>query len=98
MPRPSDTPYQRVLDLAAGDRESGRDDDAELLEQAVRGAPPPRSLPRRVAGRVARPALEGLVQGPRILKYELLSTCPRLSGRPRRAATGLFAPPGGGRR
>jgi acetyltransferase-like isoleucine patch superfamily enzyme len=94
MLRPSDTPYQRVLDLAAGDRESGRDDDAELLEHAVRGAPPARSLPRRVAGRVARPALEGLVQGPRILKYELLSTCPRLSGRPRRLQPVLFVGPG----
>lgn len=47
---------------------------------APAGAQPARSLPRRLAGRVARPALEGLMQRPRIWKYRILSTCPRLSG------------------
>jgi acetyltransferase-like isoleucine patch superfamily enzyme len=94
MPRPRTTPYQRALDLAAADRESGRDDDAELLERAVHSVPPPRSLPRRIVRRVARPALEGLVQRPRILKYALLSTCPRLCGRPRRLQPVLFVGPG----
>jgi acetyltransferase-like isoleucine patch superfamily enzyme len=42
-----------------------------------------RSLPRRLAGRVGRPALQALFQRPRIWKYRALSTCDRVSGSPR---------------
>ncbi len=42
---------------------------------------PPR-LYRRFGRRYARPAIEGLVQGPRIAKYRVLSTCRRVDGDP----------------
>jgi acetyltransferase-like isoleucine patch superfamily enzyme len=38
------------------------------------------SLYKRFGRRWARPAIEGLVQQPRILKYRLLSTCRRVEG------------------
>lgn len=83
-------PLERALELMASDRQSGRDVDAEFLVNAA----PRRSLPRRLLGCVARPALEGLCQRPRIYKYKLLSTCPRLSGRPILLQPVLFVGPG----
>lgn len=40
----------------------------------------PPGLYRRLGRRYARPALEGVFQRPRILKYRLLSTCRRVEG------------------
>jgi maltose O-acetyltransferase len=85
---------ERALELAERARDSGSDAEAQLLEQAVQAAGPRRSLPRRLVGRLARPALEGLAQRPRIYKYRLLSTCPRLSGSPIRLQPVLFVGPG----
>lgn len=46
-------------------------------------APAPRpSIARRLGRRFVRPAIETLVQGPRIRKYQLLSTCRRVRGAP----------------
>jgi acetyltransferase-like isoleucine patch superfamily enzyme len=85
---------KRALEIAGAAREAGDDAAAGLLERAVSSAGPSRSLPRRIAGRVARPGLESLAQHPRILKYRLLSTCPRLTGSPIRLQPVLFVGPG----
>jgi maltose O-acetyltransferase len=85
---------KRALEIAGAEREAGDEAAAGLLEHAVSGAGPRRSLPRRIAGRVARPGLESLAQQPRILKYRLLSTCPRLTGSPIRLQPVLFVGPG----
>ncbi|HWC25821.1 MAG TPA: DapH/DapD/GlmU-related protein [Solirubrobacteraceae bacterium] len=53
-----------------------------------------RSLPRRAARRAARSGVEALSQRPRIWKYRLLSTCPRVSGRPIVLQPVLFMGPG----
>jgi len=78
--------------------------DAEPANGAVRDAlgetshpaapSPPRPLPRRLARRYARPAIEALAQRPRVWKYRVLSTCPRLSGTPVALQPVLFAGPG----
>lgn len=60
-------------------RETSR---ASILERTLRDAAPRRSPARRLIGRFARPSVEGLAQRPRIWKYRLLSTCPRVSGSP----------------
>lgn len=89
--QPSRPPaLNRTLELVDDARDAGRRAEAELLEQAVQATGPRRSLPRRVLGRVARAALEDLAQRPRIYKYRVLSTCPRLSGTPIRLQPVLF--------
>src|SRR4051794_9964017 len=52
------------------------------------------SVYRRLGRRYARPAVEGLMQRPRILKYRLLSTCRRLEGDPVVLQPVLFVGPG----
>jgi acetyltransferase-like isoleucine patch superfamily enzyme len=42
--------------------------------------PASRPLPRRLANRLGRPAMEALAQTPRIWKYRALSTCRRVQG------------------
>lgn len=49
---------------------------------------------RGVGRRYLRPAIEGAAQRPRILKYRLLSTCRRVSGRPVVLQPVLFVGPG----
>lgn len=80
--------FLRALEIADEERETGG--DAVLVEAAAL----PRSLARRLAGRWARPAVEMLAQRPRIWKYRLLSTCPRVSGRPIVLQPVLFVGPG----
>jgi acetyltransferase-like isoleucine patch superfamily enzyme len=65
--------YRQVLGVDPGNAEA-RDGLADVQ--------PARSLTRRLVGPVARPALEGLVQRPRVWKYRLLSTCSRVQGAP----------------
>jgi maltose O-acetyltransferase len=48
-----------------------------VVDVKTRGAPP---LYRRLGRRYARPAVERVVQGPRIAKYRVLSTCRRVEG------------------
>lgn len=52
------------------------------------------SLYRRIGRQYARPAVEGLFQRPRVLKYKLLSTCRRVEGAPIVAQPALFVGPG----
>lgn len=52
------------------------------------------SLRRRLGRRYLRPAVEGLVQGPRVFKYQLLSTCRRVTGSPLLLQPVLFVGPG----
>lgn len=52
------------------------------------------SISRRLGRRYIRPAIEGLAQKPRIRKYQLLSTCRRLTGSPLRLQPVLFVGPG----
>jgi acetyltransferase-like isoleucine patch superfamily enzyme len=85
---------ERVLQIAAADRDSGRAADAAVLDGLARERQARRSAPRRIAGRLARGSLEGLAQRPRIWKYALLSTCHRVSGTPVRLQPVLFAGPG----
>jgi galactoside O-acetyltransferase len=49
---------------------------------------------RALGRRYVRPAIELIVQGPRIRKYQLLSTCRRISGSPVRLQPVLFVGPG----
>jgi maltose O-acetyltransferase len=85
----------RALQLADEAREAGRDTDANaLLAHVAQTAPPSRSLPKRLVGRLARPAVEALAQQPRIWKYRVLSTCPRVSGAPVVLQPVLFVGPG----
>jgi len=78
----ADLLYEQVLDVEP--------DNAEAQEHALRQ----RSLARRMVGRFARPALEGLAQRPRIWKYRVLSTCSRVTGDPIVLQPVLFAGPG----
>ena len=58
-------------------------------------SPAPAPSPyRRLGRRYARPAVEGLMQRPRILKYRLLSTCRRIEGDPVVMQPVLFVGPG----
>ncbi len=96
---PSDTTrkraLERALELAADDRVAGREAEAdELLTHLAQNVAAGGSLPRRWLGRYARPAVEALAQQPRIWKYRVLSTCPRLSGRPVILQPVLFVGPG----
>jgi maltose O-acetyltransferase len=52
------------------------------------------SVYRRLGRRYARPAIEGMMQRPRILKYRLLSTCRRIEGDPLVMQPVLFVGPG----
>jgi maltose O-acetyltransferase len=76
----------RALALARDHDNAGRAGDAEFLYRQVLGVAPTnreaRDRLRRLVGRVARPAVEGLVQRPRVWKYRLLSSCPRVQGSP----------------
>jgi acetyltransferase-like isoleucine patch superfamily enzyme len=85
----------RALELAEEEREAGRHDGADaLLAHVAQDGPARRSLPKRLVGRVARPTVEALAQQPRIWKYKLLSTCPRVSGTPIVLQPVLFVGPG----
>ena len=84
----------RAREIATEDRAAGRAAAAAAVEHAVTGDGRPRGLPRRLIGRVARPAVEALAQQPRIWKYRLLSTCPRRSGDPVILQPVLFVGPG----
>lgn len=53
-----------------------------------------RPLTRRAARRAARETVEALTRRPRVWKYQLLSTCPRLSGTPVLLQPVLFLGPG----
>jgi maltose O-acetyltransferase len=83
--------YRQVLDADPGNA-GARDGLAEL--QRPPGSAPRRSLPKRLVGPLARPAVEALAQRPRIWKYQALSTCPRLRGTPIRLQPVLFVGPG----
>jgi maltose O-acetyltransferase len=99
---------RRALAVAREHRGAGRIGLAALLYGQVLGADPAndeardglagleprRSLARRLAGPVARPAIEGLVQRPRVWKYRVLSTCPHVEGAPIALQPVLFAGPG----
>jgi acetyltransferase-like isoleucine patch superfamily enzyme len=58
------------------------------------GPPATPSLYRRIGRQYARPAVEGIFQRPRVLKYRLLSTCRRVEGEPIVAQPALFVGPG----
>jgi maltose O-acetyltransferase len=99
MTGPSDTTRPpalvRALELADEERAGGNVTEADALLAHVAQEPVPRrSLPRRLAGGAARPTLEALAQRPRIWKYKLLSTCPRISGTPVVLQPVLFVGPG----
>src|SRR5437764_15198932 len=71
--------FRQVMDA---DPSNGAAREA-IAEEAPTAEPSPRRpLPRRLARRYARPAIEALAQRPRVWKYRVLSTCPRLSGSP----------------
>lgn len=80
--------YEQVLDHDPA--------NAEALDAVAvaSGGTPRRSPARRLVGRFARPAVEALAQRPRIWKYRLLSTCPRVSGTPIVLQPVLFVGPG----
>jgi acetyltransferase-like isoleucine patch superfamily enzyme len=63
-----------------------------------RGGQPPRGgepgIGRRLGRAMARPAIEGIAQRPRIWKYRLLSTCRRVQGTPLLLQPVLFVGPG----
>ncbi len=110
MKPPADSPrphlVQRTLRLAEEHRAAGHDEAADVLYEQVADADPGnaeaaealadpgRSLARRAAGRLARSSIEALTQRPRVWKYRLLSTCPRVSGRPVVLQPVLFVGPG----
>lgn len=81
--------YREVLDVDPGNREAIA--GLTELEPAPIGR---RRLPKRLLGRIARPAIERAAQRPRVWKYRALSTCPRLSGTPIRLQPVLFVGPG----
>jgi acetyltransferase-like isoleucine patch superfamily enzyme len=109
-PTESSRPHvlERTLRLAEQHRLRGDEGGAQLLYEqvldadprnaeaadAVSDAGPRRTLPRRLVGRFARPAVEALAQQPRIWKYRVLSTCPRVSGSPIVLQPVLFVGPG----
>jgi maltose O-acetyltransferase len=76
-----------VLDADPGNAEA-RDGYAQALPAARR------TLPRRAARRLGRPALAALSQRPRIWKYRMLSTCARVAGEPVRLQPVVFHGPG----
>jgi acetyltransferase-like isoleucine patch superfamily enzyme len=96
----------RALEVAEDHLDGGRPDTAAMLYEQVLEHDPGnrtahdgltevrRSLPRRLAGRFARPTVEALAQRPRIWKYRVLSTCPRVSGSARMLQPVLFVGPG----
>lgn len=97
---------ERALRMAGDHVDAGRPAEAALLYQQVLDRDPGdataeagmaevrRSLARRVLRRSARSAVEALAQRPRIWKYRVLSTCPRVSGSPRILQPVLFVGPG----
>jgi maltose O-acetyltransferase len=82
--------YRQVLDADPGNTEAA----AALGELNGPPSAPNRPLHRRLARRYARPAVEALAQRPRVWKYRVLSTCPRLSGTPLALQPVLIAGPG----
>jgi acetyltransferase-like isoleucine patch superfamily enzyme len=96
---------ERALRLAGEHRAAGHDASAQLLFEQVLDADPAngeaidaigprRSLARRLVRRAARETVEALTQRPRIYKYQILSTCPRVIGRPIVLQPVLFVGPG----
>jgi acetyltransferase-like isoleucine patch superfamily enzyme len=83
--------FRQVIDA---DPSNGAAREAIAEEPRATASSPRRPLPRRLARRYARPALEALAQRPRVWKYRVLSTCPRLSGTPLALQPVLFAGPG----
>jgi acetyltransferase-like isoleucine patch superfamily enzyme len=88
--------YRMVLDAEPENGEAA----AAIADLSRATAPIPaadgaaRPLHRRLARRYGRPAIEALAQRPRVWKYRLLSTCPRLVGTPVTLQPVLFAGPG----
>jgi maltose O-acetyltransferase len=78
--------YRQVLDVEPTNAEALEG----LVDTATARVAARRSLPRRAVRRVAREGLEALTVRPRIWKYQLLSTCPRVQGRPRIIQPVLF--------
>jgi acetyltransferase-like isoleucine patch superfamily enzyme len=91
----ADILYQQVLEADPGNAEATAA-LGELRGLPTGATPPvqPRPLHRRLARRVVRPALESAAQRPRVWKYRVLSTCPRLSGSPVALQPVLFVGPG----
>jgi acetyltransferase-like isoleucine patch superfamily enzyme len=83
--------YRQVLDAEPHNAEA-----REGLDELRRAAAPAprRSLARRAARRYGRPALESIMTQPRMWKYQLLSSCPNVSGRPNALQPVLFVGPG----
>lgn len=73
----------------ASDPRDGELRDALLDVRTTRGTHRPRSLGQKVAGRL-RPGMWELAQRPRRWKYQALSSCERVSGRPVRNQPVLF--------
>ena len=67
--------------------------DLDGDDHAAVPAPTP-ALSRRLGRRYLRPAIEGIVQRPRIGKYRLLSTCRQVTGSPVILQPVLFVGPG----
>jgi acetyltransferase-like isoleucine patch superfamily enzyme len=83
--------YREVLDVDPTNAEAL----GGLTElAAARGPAARRSLPRRLAGRFVRPALEAIAQRPRVWKYRALSTCRGVTGTPVALQPVLFVGPG----
>jgi acetyltransferase-like isoleucine patch superfamily enzyme len=76
--------------LRAGPPGAIADGDGDGLGSLVPSPP----LSRRLARRYLRPAIEVVVQQPRIRKYRLLSTCRQLTGSPVILQPVLFVGPG----
>jgi maltose O-acetyltransferase len=96
---------ERALRIAGEHRAAGHEASARLLYEQVLDADPAagealdaigprRSLARRLARRAARETVEALTQRPRVWKYRVLSTCPRVTGRPIVLQPVLFVGPG----
>lgn len=108
MDRPTDPTrplVERSLRLAEEHRAGGKHESAQVLyEQVLDVEPanpealdaigPRRSLGRRLAHRAARETLDALTIRPRIWKYRILSSCPRVQGRPIVLQPVLFVGPG----
>lgn len=96
---------ERALRIAGEHRAAGSGASARLLYEQVRDADrtapeaidaigPRRPLAQRLARRAARETVEALTQRPRIWRYRILSTCPRVTGRPIVLQPVLFVGPG----